>query len=139
MPSTPATASSPENATFARACHEAGIQFVGPRPEVLEQLGDKVTARAIAQKANVPVLSGGDKPVSTIEEAVPLVAKLGYPVIIKASMGGGGRMRVVHDADSLADSIESARREAGAAFGVPDVFPGEVRSACEAHRSATHG
>jgi pyruvate carboxylase len=112
-----------ENATFARACAEAGIQFVGPRPEVLEQLGDKVTARAIAQKANVPVLSGGDKPVSSIDGAKELAAKLGYPVIIKASMGGGGRgMRVVHSPDKLEESIDSARREAGTAFGVSDVF-----------------
>jgi len=112
-----------ENATFARACAEAGIQFVGPRPEVLEQLGDKVTARALAQKAGVPVLSGGDSPVSSIDEARQLATKLGYPVIIKASMGGGGRgMRVVHSEEKLAESIESAQREAGTAFGVPDVF-----------------
>ncbi|MBA4187427.1 MAG: pyruvate carboxylase [Planctomycetaceae bacterium] len=112
-----------ENATFARSCAEAGIQFVGPRPEVLEQLGDKVTARALAKKAGVPVLSGGDSPVSSIEEAKQLAVKLGYPIIIKASMGGGGRgMRVVHSADKLEESIESARREAGTAFGISDVF-----------------
>src|SRR5215210_7984867 len=73
-----------ENAAFARACREAGVAFVGPRPEVLEQLRDKVTARAIAKKAGVPVLSGGDTPVSTIEEAKVLAEKLGYPIIIKA-------------------------------------------------------
>src|SRR5215207_10047062 len=78
-----------ENAQFARACAEAGITFVGPRPEVLEQLGDKVTARALAKKANVPVLSGGESPVSSIEDAKKLAESLGYPVIIKASMGGG--------------------------------------------------
>jgi len=112
-----------ENAAFARACGEAGIQFVGPRPEVLEQLGDKVTARAIAKKAGVPVLSGGDSTVTSIADAKELAERLGYPVIIKASMGGGGRgMRVVHTADKLEDSIESARRESGAAFGVADVF-----------------
>jgi pyruvate carboxylase len=112
-----------ENAAFARACREAGVAFVGPRPEVLEQLGDKVTARAIAKKAGVPVLSGGDTPVSTIDEAKQLAEKLGYPVIIKASMGGGGRgMRVVHAAEKLEESIDACRREAGAAFGVPDVF-----------------
>src|SRR5262245_49935947 len=89
-----------ENATFAKACVDAGIRFVGPRPEVLEQLGDKVTARAIANKAKVPVLSGGDSPVSTIDAAKQLAVKLGYPVIIKAAMGGGGRgMRVVQSAD----------------------------------------
>jgi pyruvate carboxylase len=112
-----------ENAAFARACREAGITFVGPRPEVLEQLGDKVTARAIANKAKVPVLSGGDKPLTTIADAKVLANALGYPVIVKASMGGGGRgMRVVHSEDKLEEAVESARREAGAAFGIPDVF-----------------
>ena len=112
-----------ENATFARACAEAGITFVGPRVEVLEQLGDKVTARGIAKKANVPVLSGGETPLASIVEAKALAEKLGYPVIVKASMGGGGRgMRVVQTADKLQDAVESAQREAGAAFGVPDVF-----------------
>jgi len=112
-----------ENAQFARACAEAGITFVGPRPEVLEQLGDKVTARGIAKKASVPVLSGGETPLKSIDEAKALAEKLGYPVIVKASMGGGGRgMRVVQTADKLQDAVESAQREAGTAFGVPDVF-----------------
>lgn len=112
-----------ENAQFARACAEAGITFVGPRPEVLEQLGDKVAARLLANKAQVPVLSGGDKPLASIDEAKALADKLGYPVIVKASMGGGGRgMRVVHAADKLQEAVESAQREAGAAFGVADVF-----------------
>lgn len=112
-----------ENAAFARACGEAGITFVGPRPEILENLGDKVTARQIAQKAGVPVLSGSDNPVTSDDEAKKLAEKLGYPVIVKASMGGGGRgMRVVHSADKLADALASAGREAGAAFGVADVF-----------------
>lgn len=112
-----------ENAAFARACAEAGITFVGPRPEVLEQLGDKVTARGIAKAARVPVLSGGETPLASVQEAQALAEQLGYPVIVKAAMGGGGRgMRVVHTADKLAEAVESAQREAGAAFGVADVF-----------------
>lgn len=112
-----------ENAAFARACGEAGITFVGPNPKILESLGDKVSARHIAQKAQVPVLGGTDKPVASADEAVVLAAKLGYPVIVKASMGGGGRgMRVVHSEDKLKDAIEQAQREAGQAFGIPDVF-----------------
>jgi pyruvate carboxylase len=112
-----------ENAAFARACGEAGIQFVGPRPEILENLGDKVAARKLAQLAKVPVLSGSDNPVSSIDEAKQIAEKLGYPVIVKASMGGGGRgMRVVHEAGKLQESIESAQREAGQAFGIADVF-----------------
>ena len=112
-----------ENANFAQACEDAGITFVGPRPQILRQLGDKVAARAIATKANVPILSGGDKPLSSPAEAAALAEKLGYPVIVKASMGGGGRgMRVVHSADKLADAVEQAQREAGQAFGNSDCF-----------------
>ncbi len=112
-----------ENAEFARACVAAGITFVGPRAEILEQLGDKVTARRIAREANVPVLSGSDNAVSSIPDAKLLAEKLGYPIIVKASMGGGGRgMRVVHSADKLEAALDSAQREAGAAFGVADVF-----------------
>jgi pyruvate carboxylase len=112
-----------ENAAFARACSAGGITFIGPSPGALDQLGDKVAARAIARRAGVPVLSGGDAPVGSIEEGRSLAAELGYPVIVKASMGGGGRgMRVVPSAEKLEEAIESAQREAGAAFGVPDVF-----------------
>ena len=112
-----------ENAEFAGALQKRGVVFVGPSPEVLESLGDKVTARALAQKAGVPVLSGGDKPVASVDEAKQLADKLGYPIMIKASMGGGGRgMRVVRDPGKLAEMVESAQREAGTAFGVPDVF-----------------
>ncbi len=112
-----------ENAKFARACLDAGITFVGPSPKVLEQLGDKVVARAIARKANVPVLPGSDAPVRDNTDGRALAGKLGYPVIVKASMGGGGRgMRVAHDADQLEEALDQARREAGSAFGVADVF-----------------
>jgi pyruvate carboxylase len=112
-----------ENPHFARACANAGITFVGPRVEVLEQLGDKLAARRLAQVAKVPVLSGSDEPVKDRAEARKLAEKLGYPVMVKAAMGGGGRgMRVAMSADALDDAIEQAQREAGTAFGVPDVF-----------------
>ena len=112
-----------ENADFARACDQAGIIFVGPRAELLDQLGDKVAARRIAQAAQVPVLGGSDDPVLSGPDARQLAESLGYPVIVKASMGGGGRgMRVVTSKDGLDDAIDQARREAGTAFGVPDVF-----------------
>src|SRR4051812_18733762 len=85
-----------ENAAFARACQDAGVTFVGPRPDILDRLGDKVAARKIAQEARVPILGGSDAPVQTAGEAKAIAKKLGYPVIVKASMGGGGRgMRVV--------------------------------------------
>jgi pyruvate carboxylase len=112
-----------ENADFARACERAGIVFVGPRPELLDLLGDKVAARRLAQEAGIPVLSGSDAPVQSGSEARALADSLGYPVIIKASMGGGGRgMRVVESPDALDAALDQARREAGTAFGVPDVF-----------------
>ncbi|MDW8244002.1 MAG: pyruvate carboxylase [Thermogemmata sp.] len=112
-----------ENAAFARACAEAGITFIGPRPEVLEQLGDKVAARSLARQAGVPILAGSDTPVRSAAEAHALADKLGYPVIIKAAMGGGGRgMRVVHAPEQLEDALTAAQREAGTAFGIPDVF-----------------
>ena len=112
-----------ENAAFARACAEAGIAFVGPRPELLDMLGDKVAARKLAREAGVPVLSGTDEPSMPGDSSRKLAEALGYPIIVKASMGGGGRgMRVVESADKLDEAIDQARREAGTAFGVPDVF-----------------
>jgi pyruvate carboxylase len=112
-----------ENAAFARACEAAGIVFVGPRPELLEALGDKLTARNLAQAAGVAVLPASDQPVLPGDPAHAQALALGYPVILKASMGGGGRgMRVVSSAEALDAAIEQARREAEAAFGVPDVF-----------------
>jgi pyruvate carboxylase len=111
-----------ENANFARACHEGGLAFVGPSVPILEQLGDKVVARNLAQKAGVPVLPGSTA-VRSNEEAHKLVEKLGFPVMVKAAMGGGGRgMRVAVSAEKLDDALDQARREAGTAFGIPDVF-----------------
>ena len=112
-----------ENAGLARACEASGITFVGPRPELLDMLGDKVAARALAIKAGVPVLGGSNDPIVPGPEARALAKKLGFPVIVKAAMGGGGRgMRVVESLDGLDQALDQARREAGAAFGVPDVF-----------------
>ncbi|MGE5755644.1 MAG: pyruvate carboxylase, partial [Planctomycetaceae bacterium] len=112
-----------ENAGFARACEAAGIAFIGPRPELLDLLGDKVAARAMARAAGVPILSGSDQPVQPGPGAHAVAEALGYPVIVKAAMGGGGRgMRVVESADALDAAIDQARREAGTAFGIPDVF-----------------
>ena len=112
-----------ENVEFARACDAAGIAFVGPRADLLDMLGDKIAARRLAVEAGVPVLSGSGDPVVPGAEARELAKGLGYPVIVKASMGGGGRgMRVVEAEEGLDAAIEQARREAGTAFGVPDVF-----------------
>src|SRR6187401_1158133 len=107
-----------ENPALARACREAGIIFCGPPPETLEKLGDKIEARAIAAAANAPILSGSSEPLADIGAAKKLAEKLGYPVLLKAAKGGGGRgMRVVNEPNQLASSIEQAQRESQAAFG----------------------
>ncbi len=112
-----------ENAEFARSCRDAGIIFVGPRPEILDRLGDKVAARKLADESGVPILSGSPEPVLPGPEAWAIAETLGSPVIVKASMGGGGRgMRVVEDLDQLDSALDQARREAQTAFGCPDVF-----------------
>jgi pyruvate carboxylase len=112
-----------ENPAFARAIRAAGLTFVGPRTEILEQLGDKVVARRIASQAGVPILPGTERAVTDDDAARQQADKLGYPVIVKAAMGGGGRgMRVALTPDALGDALEQARREAGTAFGIPDVF-----------------
>ena len=112
-----------ENPHFAKACLDAGIIFVGPNVGVLENLGDKIAARKIADIAKVPILSGSSDPVTDRGEAKKLARKLGYPVIVKASMGGGGRgMRVAHEESKLEEALDQAQREAGTAFGASDVF-----------------
>ncbi len=112
-----------ENAAFARRCAEAGLVFVGPRPEHLELFGDKVSARSLAEREGVPVLPGTTAPTS-IEEARAFVASQdGAPVIVKAVAGGGGRgMRVVRDPATLEDALARASAEAQAAFGNGDVY-----------------
>lgn len=112
-----------ENPDFARACEQAGITFVGPRAELLDMMGDKTAARALAQRINVPVLPGTEEAITDRGEALKAAKKIGFPLIIKAAFGGGGRgMRVVHKAADLADLLDEAQSEAGRAFGNPAVF-----------------
>src|SRR5215471_12749107 len=112
-----------ENPGLRKACDEAGIIFVGPRQELLEQLGDKTAAREIADKAKVPILGGSARAVANLDEAREVAAKIGYPVMLKAAHGGGGRgMRVVLKPEELAPNLDTAQREAAAAFGNGEVF-----------------
>jgi pyruvate carboxylase len=112
-----------ENAKFARACRAAGIEFVGPKAELLELMGDKVAARALTQKLKIPTLPGTEDPVSDRGEALKIAAHIGFPLIIKAAFGGGGRgMRVVHKAGDLDALLDEAQGEAERAFGNPAVF-----------------
>jgi len=112
-----------ENPAFARACEKAGIKFVGPTPELLELLGDKTAARRLAASAGVAVLPGTSEPVKTNSAAHKAADEIGYPVMVKAAMGGGGRgMRVVRDAAELDRLLEEAQGEARSAFGDGSVF-----------------
>ncbi len=112
-----------ENAAFARACAETDLNFVGPRPELLEMMGDKVAARAAAQHAGVRVLPGTEGAVATREEALQIAPTIGFPLIIKAAAGGGGRgMRVVHKEADLPALLAEAQSEAQNAFGDSSVF-----------------
>ncbi|MDX9710448.1 MAG: pyruvate carboxylase [Trichloromonas sp.] len=112
-----------ENPEFAEACERAGIAFIGPTAEIQRQLGDKVAARKVAMAAGVPVVPGTEKPVTSEEEALIFAKACGYPVIVKASAGGGGRgMRVAYNQKELLEGLKSAASEARAAFGNASVF-----------------
>ncbi len=112
-----------ENANFARACREAGLKFIGPDPEMLDAMGDKVSARALAKKVNVPTLPGTEEPVTDRAEALKIAREIGFPLIIKAAFGGGGRgMRVVQKESDLDNLLDQAQSEAENAFGNPAVF-----------------
>src|SRR5271163_4707570 len=112
-----------ENGDFAQACEEAGIIFVGPRPELLRLMGDKVAARALALKVGVRTLPGTENPIEDRAEALKAGKEIGFPLIVKAAFGGGGRgMRVVTKPADLANLLDEARNEANLASGNPSVF-----------------
>ncbi|MBI5864313.1 MAG: ATP-grasp domain-containing protein [Planctomycetes bacterium] len=106
-----------ENPRFAQMCGDCGITFIGPSPEAMELLGNKIQAKKLAQKAKVPLVPGSNGVVESEEEAVEVASRIGYPVMIKASAGGGGRgIRPVHNEANLRSSFRNARLEAEAAF-----------------------
>ncbi|MEM7017949.1 MAG: biotin carboxylase N-terminal domain-containing protein, partial [Pseudomonadota bacterium] len=112
-----------ENARFAERCAEEGIKFIGPHPSALSLFGDKVRARTLAQSLDIPVVPGSKDPLNSAEEATSLANELGYPVMLKASAGGGGRgMRAVDKAEDMAEAFERCRSEAESAFGDGSVF-----------------
>lgn len=112
-----------ENAEFAKKVEQAGLAFVGPSPDVIDALGDKTKARTIAMKVGVPVVPGTPGPVGSYEEGAGFVEEYGFPVIIKAAMGGGGRgMRVVREQSEFQDAFARAVSEAKSAFGDGTVF-----------------
>ncbi len=112
-----------ENAAFARACAREGITFIGPSPELLENMGDKTAARQLAEKFKVPTLPGTENPITDPDQALTVAHEIGFPLIIKAAFGGGGRgMRVVEKPSQLAGLLAEAQGEAEKAFGNPAVF-----------------
>ncbi len=112
-----------ENANFARMCDKCGITFIGPRPESIEMLGDKASAKETMKKAGVPVVPGSDGAVNTMEQAKKLALEIGYPVMVKASAGGGGRgIRLVNEEKELESQITAAKTEALACFGNDEIY-----------------
>uniref|UniRef100_A0AAR2L8B2 Pyruvate carboxylase n=1 Tax=Pygocentrus nattereri TaxID=42514 RepID=A0AAR2L8B2_PYGNA len=112
-----------ERSDFAQACADAGVRFIGPAPEVVRKMGDKVEARAIAIRAGVPVVPGTDAPISSLQEAQEFSNNYGFPIIFKAAYGGGGRgMRVVREYEELEENYQRAYSEALAAFGNGALF-----------------
>ena len=118
-----------ENAEFAEICEQCGITFIGPTADNMRMMGDKITARQTVTDAGVPILPGTNESIETTEEAQRIADEIGYPVIIKASAGGGGRgMKIVHSPGSLANALATARAEAQSGFGRADVY---IEKFCE--------
>lgn len=112
-----------ENSAFARACEDSGLVFIGPSAEAIDLMGDKAQARSTAASAGVPTVPGSDGPVESYEEALGFARQVGYPVLIKASAGGGGKgMRVANDDAELKTNLTAAKTEAAAAFGNDTVY-----------------
>ena len=112
-----------ESATFAKVCEDCNITFIGPRPDVIAMMGDKVEARRTMKAAGVPILPGSPDPIDSTEEASRIATEIGYPLIIKAAAGGGGRgMRIVRKAEELHGQLETAQAEALASFKNGSVY-----------------
>ncbi len=112
-----------ENAEFARRCIEEGIIFVGPTPEVLEKIGNKISAKRLAKELGIPVIESNEIPLETVEDAIAEAKRIGFPVMLKAAGGGGGRgMRVARSVEELTKYFKEARQEAEKAFQNPEIF-----------------
>jgi acetyl-CoA carboxylase biotin carboxylase subunit len=121
-----------ENAEFAEICNNCGLTFIGPTAENMRLMGDKISARQTVTAAGVPILPGTKDGVPTVEDAVRIAGEIGYPVIIKATAGGGGRgMKIVHSPASLPNAFAAARSEAQSGFGNPEVY---IEKYCERPR-----
>ncbi|MBK8292198.1 MAG: acetyl-CoA carboxylase biotin carboxylase subunit [Flammeovirgaceae bacterium] len=107
-----------ENVEFSSVCHEYGIKFIGPTPDMIRSMGDKATAKATMIKAGVPCIPGSDGLLESVEQGMKIAKKIKYPVIVKATAGGGGKgMRIINDESEFQKAWDDAKREAGASFG----------------------
>ncbi len=112
-----------ENADFSEICHASSIKFIGPSPHMIKQMGDKITAKETMKKANVPVVPGSDGLVTESSEAIKIAKDIGYPVILKATAGGGGKgMRIVHEEEEIENAFNMSQNEAEKAFGNKGVY-----------------
>lgn len=112
-----------ESATFARICEECNIKFIGPKPEIIEMMGDKIEARRTMEAAGVPILPGSPDPIADTNEALKIAKEIGFPLIIKAAAGGGGRgMRIVREEKDLETQLQTAQTESKAAFNDDSVY-----------------
>ena len=112
-----------ENAAFAEICRACGITFIGPAPEAIRLMGDKAQARAMAKQAGAPVVPGSEAPLEGVDEAQVLADTIGYPIVVKAAAGGGGRgMRIVRARDMLAQAFATCQAEAAQAFGSSELY-----------------
>jgi acetyl-CoA carboxylase biotin carboxylase subunit len=112
-----------ENADFSEICHASSIKFIGPSPHMIKQMGDKITAKETMKKANVPVVPGSDGLVTESNEAIKIAKDIGYPVILKATAGGGGKgMRIVHEEKEIENAFNMSQNEAEKAFGNKGVY-----------------
>ena len=107
-----------ENANFAEVCNEYGVKFIGPTSEMIRKMGDKITAKETMVEAKVPVVPGSDGELKSVKDGLKLAKEIGYPIMLKASAGGGGKgMRVVNTPDEFEEQLEKAKKEASASFG----------------------
>jgi len=112
-----------ENSEFARKCQEAGIEFIGPTSDMMDKMGDKISSKIVAREAGVPTIPGVEKPIESEQDAIEFANFCGYPIMLKAAFGGGGRgMRIVRSESELISSYKSAKNEAKKAFGIDDIF-----------------
>jgi acetyl-CoA carboxylase biotin carboxylase subunit len=112
-----------ENAEFAEVCSEYGIKFIGPTPEMIRKMGDKITAKETMIAANVPVVPGSEGLIESVKDGIKVAAEIGYPVLLKATAGGGGKgMRIVRSEEEFEKGWSAARQEAGASFGNDGIY-----------------